>query len=403
MGDLMADLMADRKNPHVSAPKREAHPKGWVPGVEENGDSAVAVSVPVLADESRPTDEQLIVGWNMDPAEWEIVGEVNCRRWQTYDERWLHYYKANLSRRSKVSVDVEDLCSRIGRRRPRAPWKTAHTGGYGLVVAAADWQVGKGDGDGVQGTMDRLTEMTGKVEDRIDALGRMGVNIEVVYLCGMGDLGEACAGHYAQQAFRTQLNRRDQRKVIRWAIDGALDTWSRKVSRVEVHVVGGNHGENRQEGKSFTDFADNDDVAVFEDLAFAYSKNPSRYGNVSFFLPNDDLTLSFAHEGTIVALAHGHQAGFTTGGDPAKKIENWWKNQMFGMPDSPVGAADILITAHYHNPWMRRSSRRTHFGCPALDGGSDWFRNAAGADSPPGTLTFVLGPDGTGWSNMEIL
>lgn len=110
------------------------------------------------------------------------------------------------------------------------------------------------------------------------------------------------------------------------------------------------------------------------------------------------MTLTFEHDGLIIGLAHGHQAGFGSG-DPRAKIDRWWRGQMAGQ--QPIGDADILITGHYHHPWMQMIGRRTHFGCPALDGGSDWFRNTAGVDSPPGVLTFTV--TGDGWSHFQLL
>lgn len=386
------------KNPHASK-QREKHPPGWEPHVEERGDRATAVSRP--SENANPQHDELIRGWLLDPAVWEIVGNVNCRRWQTYDERWLYYYKADLQRREKSYADeVEQLTSRVLRRPGRVRPILGAAGERALVVNWADWQVGKSDGDGVQGTRDRLANMIGQVEDHARNLYRAGSPVSGLYVNGLGDLGEGCGGHYAQQGFRTVLNVREQRKMIRWAIDSALDAWSRKFDWIAVRAVGGNHGEERQDGKSYTDFADNRDVAVFEDVGFAYGKNPDRYGHVSFYLPHDDLTLTFEHEGTIIGLAHGHQAGFSGGGgDPARRIANWWAGQMVGQ--QKIGDADILVTGHYHHPWMRTIGKRVHFGCPALDGGSDWWRNTAGLDAPPGTLTFVVGP--TGWSNFEIL
>lgn len=387
------------RNPHASK-ARMKHPAGWEPGtVVESGDKAVAVSQ--LMDDPNPEHSELIRGWQLDPNIWEIDGPVNCRRWQTYDERWLYYYKANLVRREKrYAEEIEQLTARVLKRSARVKPLLGAAGERALVVNWADWQVGKGDGDGVSGTRDRLANMIGQVEDHARNLYRAGSPVTGLYVNGLGDLGEGCGGHYAQQTFRTVLNVREQRKMIRWAIDSALDSWSRKFDWIAVRAVGGNHGEERQDGKSYTDFADNRDVAVFEDVMFAYDKNQDRYGHVSFYLPHDDLTLTFEHEGTIIGLAHGHQAGFSGGGgDPARRIANWWAGQMVGQ--QKIGDADILITGHYHHPWMRTVGKRVHFGCPALDGGSDWWRNTAGIDSPPGTLTFVIGPNG--WSNFEIL
>jgi predicted phosphodiesterase len=264
-------------------------------------------------------------------------------------------------------------------------------------VNLSDWQAGKGDGDGVEGLAARLGDIPDLIERQWRLLRKAGVPLEIVYLCFLGDLRESCGGHYAQQQYRTVLNHRDQRKMIRTAADGIIDGASAVAPQVAVKVVGGNHGEEREGGKSNTDFADNVDVAVIEDVAYAF-KRSERYANVEFAIPNDDLTLTFDHDGLIVGLAHGHQAGFGSG-DPRTKIHNWWKGQMDGQ--SPIGDADILVTGHYHHPWMIRRGARTHFGCPALDGGSDWFRNQTGQNAPPSTLSFVV--TAAGWDHMALL
>jgi hypothetical protein len=274
------------------------------------------------------------------------------------------------------------------------------SGSAGLVVGLGDWQVGKSDGDGVEGTIARLYAIPDLIERRWRELRKIGVSLEVVYLCFGGDLREGCAGHYAQQTFRTVLNHRDQRKIIRSAADRIIDQSARFAPQVAVKVVGGNHGEERIDGsgKSNTDFADNVDVAVIEDIAYAYEHNPERYPNVGFAIPNADLTLTWEHDGLILGMAHGHQAGFGSG-DPRTKIHNWWKSQMDGQ--QPIGDADILLTFHYHHPWMIQRGARTHFGSAALDGGSDWFRSATGMDAPPTTTSFVV--DGNGWSHYQLL
>jgi len=378
---------------------RLAHPKGWEPGFEWDGRKGSITSDPTQGATS-PHFEQLLGELGFDPETHEIVGPIQVRRWQhAPGEEYLYYHRATIALRSVfdgIDVDVEVLANRVAKRRPRTERHSPACGDAGLVVAMGDWQVGKSDGDGVEGVMQRLDDMVGLVEDRWRDLRKLKVPLSIIYPCFMGDLFEACSGHYAQQAFRTQLNIRDQRKVIRWAIDNALHRWSR-LAPLGVKVVGGNHGEEREGGKSHTDFADNRDVAVVEDVAYAYAKN-DRYQNVSFAIPNDDLTLTFEHDGLVIGLAHGHQAGFGSG-DPRTKLHNWWRGQMDGQ--QPIGDADILISAHFHHPWMIRRGTRTHFGAPALDGGSDWFRNQTGLVAPPGTLSFVV--DGSGWSRMEVL
>jgi len=390
MGVLSDEFAVNARKPRLH------HPKGWEPGFEWDGRKGTLISDPKQGAES-PAFEALMRELGFDPESHEIVGPIQVRRWQqTPGDDYLYYHRATIALRSAGSdADVEQLLRQVAQRKPRK--QAAPTGDAGLVVAVADIQIGKSDGDGVAGTMERLDDAIGMVEDRWRDLRKLKVPLSVLYPCFMGDLFESCSGHYAQQAFRTELNIRDQRKVLRAFIDKALDRWS-CLAPLGVKVVGGNHGEERDGGKSHTDFADNRDVAVVEDVAFAYSKQDERYGHVSFAIPNDDLTLTFDHDGLVIGLAHGHQAGFGSG-DPRTKIHNWWKGQMDGQ--QPIGDADVLISGHYHHPWMVRRGARTHFGCPALDGGSDWFRNQTGQTAPPGVLSFAV--TSSGWSDFQIL
>lgn len=396
------------ETPALNARKQRAtHPKGWEPGFEWDGRKGVIVGDP--SGVSQPPQfesllRELCEAVGLDPGDYQIVGDIQVRRWQqTPGDDYLYYHRATISRCSADSgpdVDVEQLAAAVSKRKPRRQnlQSDPANASAGLVVGMADWQAGKTDGDGVQGLMDRLDDMVGLVEDRWRNLRKLGVPLGTLYPCYLGDLFEGCSGHYAQQQFRTALNIRDQRKLIRWGIDHALDRWSKLAPQVAVKVVGGNHGEEREAGKSHTDFADNKDVAVVEDVAFAYSKQSERYGHVSFAIPSSDLTLTFDHDGLIVGLAHGHQAGFGSG-DPRAKIHGWWRGQMDGQ--QAIGDADVLVTGHYHHPWMIRRGARTHFGCPALDGGSDWFKAATGQHAPAGTLSFVV--EGSGWSGLELL
>lgn len=385
---------------------RQVHPKGWEPGFHWDGRKGTITRDP-STDSAPPQFEALLAelcaAIGADPGDYEIVGDIQVRRWQqTPGDEWLYYHRATISRRpgsAEGDVDVDALLREVSRRKTRkVPTAGTSAAPAGLVVGLSDWQAGKADGDGVGGLIRRLALIPGLIEKRWRDLIRIGVPLETLYLCFLGDLEEGCSQHYAQQTFRTTLNMRDQRKIVRVSAERIIDDAARYAVHVAAKVVGGNHGEQRQGGKSYTDFADNIDVAVIEDIAFAYSLNPDRYPNVSFAIPNDDLTLTFDHEGTVVGLAHGHQAGFGSG-DPRAKIHTWWKGQMDGQ--QPIGDADILVTAHYHHPWMIRRGARTHFGCPALDGGSDWFRNTSGMDAPPSTLSFVV--TGSGWSHMELL
>lgn len=374
------------------------HPKGYEPGVEDFGDGT---AVGVVALENADAHERdLIAGWQLDPDEWRIVGKVNCRRWQTYDERWLYYYKADLVRNDHPElIDYSDLIDEI--KRFKGDKRPGISGDSAFVVCIADPQMGKADGYGVEGTVERWLKAIADVEKRVNDLRNSGRTLGTLYVFGMGDLVEGCDGHYAQQTFTVELNRRDQVKIVRRLLVKAIQRWATLFDNVVVACVGGNHGENRKNGKSFTDFADNDDVAIFEQVAEIFAENPESYGHVNFVIPNEELSLTLDVAGEIVTITHGHLA--RSGVNPQKKQQDWWMKQAHGM--QPAGDSKILFTAHYHHFSVVQAGAKTHFQCPALEDRSDWWTNSTGQDSPAGVLTVVVGSNlgPSGWSDVQVV
>ena len=378
-------------NPEPARRKIPSHPAGWEPGVAWDGVKGTVTTHPV----SSPPDnwDDLLRVWDLDPAVYEVIEPVQFRAWDAAigdgQVQRMYYYRATIrSRVKRNAVDMAELLREVKRHKPRkAP---APTGDSAFVVPIADLQLGKPDGDGVEGTVQRFLDGIDGVRAQYRGLRRMGRTFDTLYVPGLGDIIENCDGHYPMQAFGVQLNQRDQSKLARRLIIGALKEWAPDFARVVCPVVGGNHGENRKDGKAFTDLADNEDVAIFEEVAEVLAENPATYGHVSFVIPNDDLTLALDIAGTIVGFAHGHQAKYGTGskGKPHTKVEDWWRGQTFGQ--QPIGDATVLVSAHFHYLALTRDGLRTHLQVPALDGGSDWFRNTSGKETFPGFATFTV-------------
>jgi hypothetical protein len=394
----------------ILPPKRE-HPKGWEPHVEEHGNTATAISQPL--ETANPDEADLIRGWNLDPALWRIVGPLNCRRWQAvvpvrnadgkvigHEERWLYYYRANLERIDPVkAIRFAALEEEIASHLP-VPMPPPGPGAFAVCIA--DPQMGKDDGDGPEGTTRRFLASIDRVSDRVRDLRAIGRPMDTLYVFGMGDLIENCDGHYAQQAHRVKLDLTEQINVMRRLILHALEQWSLLFPRVVVAAVGGNHGENRRDGKSFTTFADNHDVAIFHQLHDVLRVNPAAYGHISFVIPKGDLSLTLDVDGIIVGLTHGHVAGHGSA-PPQKKLVDWWMKQAHGQ--QAIGDARILISAHYHHLLVTEAGAKTHIQCPALEGGSDWWRNQSGQESRKGMLTLRIGKNvsPSGWADLEVV
>jgi len=374
------------------------------PGVDWDGEE-LQVTSEVYSEPVKDWDE-LLSELGYDPEMYEVIEPVKISSWDANagegETKRLYSYKLGVRAKRTTQYrdeDYKDLVELIRKHRPLA--EKAYDGDATFVVCLSDWQLGKADGDGTDGTIKRILTMIDDVTIRIRELQKAGRKMKTLVVAGVGDMVENCEGHYATQTFTVQLNRRQQIRVLRRLLTKAISTWSKMFGEVIVVAVPGNHGENRNaSGKNFTTRGDNDDVAAFEMVAEILSSNPAAYGHVSFLLPEDDISMVVETSGKYLGFAHGHIT--SNGSDPQKKIKEWWKSQTF--TSNPIGYVDILITGHYHHfSIIEHDSNKIHMQCPAMDGGSEWFKDLTGVDSRPGTLTFVLDDSGKPYRDLEII
>lgn len=377
--------------PDVVAGSPRKHPSGWEPGVDtEKG------TVSVVSDSDVPPDDwqHVLEQFALDPSRWRVVSDsVQVRTWDVAvgdgDVRRFFYFKANVAPVVKAVTDLGPLFKQIGSHRFVRPVTCE---GGALVVCLSDWQVG--------GCVpDRFVAHMLETKNRVSEMLRDS-KPSWLYVVGMGDMVEACDGHYAMQTFAagsSGLNgRRDQVKLVRRLLVELLQEWARHVPHVVVGSVPGNHGESRKAGKAFTTFEDNDDVAVFEQVQDVFAANPDAYGHVRFVFPDGDMCLTLDVDGTTVGFIHGHQA--RRGAGSQGKLLNWWKDK--GHSRHPVGDADVLVSGHYHHLQVVQDGARTWFQCPAV-ADSRWFEEGGGASTKWGTLTFRCSPDG--WDHLRVV
>jgi hypothetical protein len=314
--------------------------------------------------------------------------------------RRARYYKARIRpRRAAMTVDDElELVKLVMRKRTKVTPKTTTGVPVGYILNLSDFQIGKGEGGGTLCTVQRITAALHASVARVKELRRAGWNITSIWLVGLGDLAEQCIGHYPSQQFTVDRTRREQLQIVRELITLAIDLHADLAASVHVGAVPGNHGENRANGKSITTVTDNDDLAVFDQVSEALATNPDRYSHVSFHIA-DDLVLVRDVEGTCVAWTHMHQGS----GSGERNITKWWEGQVMG--NRPVARAHILNTAHYHHFLCSEATGRTVIQMPAMDGGSGWWTDKTGQNSPPGMVSYLagVGCGQRGWSDLKIL
>ena len=372
---------------------RRSRPKGWEPGVD-----TAKGTLTVQAGDTPPTEWSAIIReLGLDPDAWTVDESqpVQVRTWDSGDRR-MYYYRATVVPVGNATdvPDIEALIREVKKRKPGKP-PANPLEERALVVALADWQVGKADHGGVEALVERLLALKDAVSKRIRELAKAGKPVSHLYVIGMGDMVEGCGDHYAQQTYSVELDRRQQVKLVRRMLVEMLTEWSKLPVTIVVGAVPGNHGENRKNGKSFTTFEDNDDLATFEQAQEVL--NAAGFDGISWVIPDGDMTITLDVCGTTVAFAHGHQARGS--GIPIAKLRTWWKGKMAAM--HPVGDAAVLVFGHYHHLQVLQDGPRTIFGCPSNDGGSRWFEEMGGPTTACGTLTFVCDKDG--WHDLAIL
>ena len=381
-------------------------PKGWQPGVIWDGTTGT-ITTGTLTE--PPTDwSPLLKARGMDPDVYEVVGDTI--KWCSYDG-WkrdnpdeaayssvCYSYRAELRLKRPDAPDLEALHAEVRKIKPPKKDPVGSVDQH-LVVLLSDWQVGNGDAGGARAQLEKIAALPDQLVAHIKGLRKGGRDIGHVVIAGMGDLVENTCGFYPSQPFLTELDRREQARVVRRGVLDILRAIAPHVPRITVTAIAGNHGENRQNGKRITGFGDNDDVAAFEQVMEICQENPDVFGHIGWRLPTDRIATSIDLSGHIVAFTHGHLA--KPAGNPANTLWNWWEKQAMGREYPGVADAGILCSGHYHHLNVRAQSNRVLFIAPSLTKVGDWWANATGMRTDPGTLTFCVDP--AGWSALEIL
>lgn len=343
----------------------------------------------MVSKEEETLDERALRLLGLDPSTHVVVGVPKIKRWQLHHGEWREAVSATVAERD-TDVDYDSLICQL-RRKTLTPVPPAGDGDT-FVLALADWQLGKSDGDGVRGTVARVKAAIYEAEKRAKALRRSGRVLDTLLIAGMGDIIEGCSGHYPSQPFTVALDRRQQCALARELITLSVARLAPLFDEVVLAAVPGNHGENRQGGKAITGVSDNDDIAVFEQVYEAIQMS-ERFPTLVFYEPDPgEVHVTFADLGVGICLFHGHVAG-------SKDMNKWWSGQSQGR--QAPGDVGVLLTAHYHSFKLTEESGRVWLQAPSAESLSQWWVNRSGQTSPPGTLSFVL--TDTGVDDVKVL
>lgn len=409
------DALLDKHAQRPDAEPDDTPPKGWEPGIRINEDGTGEATIAVPAGDEPAWDEHLREFGYGDVLDFVRVKEV--RAWEVFSKHAhgkdqpgkvkLRYIKAAVVRRmsKEDKEDVDRLKEEILHLEPGPSLTLPTANDQWLFVSFADWQFGKREGGGSRATVDRIVACLHGVVEYAEQLRSIGLNLRGVIVAGLGDLVEACDGHYPMQAFQVDLHMRQQRAVVRRLLVLACKILRPAFDQIVFRAVPGNHGEVRKNGKAFTSFSDNNDVCIFDQLRDIVAEAPWNDGIDVWTtdMNKPELTMSFEvkdsrQNSVSIGLAHGHQSR----GGP-DKVKNWWKD--CSASRHAIGYVDILNTGHYHHLRVEdRGERRTWIQSPTLDGGSFWWWSQGGNGSVPGMLTYVIDPSSErGWSWLKVI
>jgi hypothetical protein len=335
-------------------------------------------------------DTDLLRLWGYDPAEVEIVGAIGQWRKEQADGSWRVSYR--FSHRAKASnIDLPTLYA-AAKRKPRPPVTRTNVGRT-TVVVLADVQAGKvGSRGGTPELLDRLTEKRSRLEMQLKA-GKASTLV----LAEAGDLFEGFESG-GNPMFTNDLSLAQQMDLASTEVYEFVTLMAR-YGHVDVIAVPSNHTAWRNGKQSLG--RPGDDLGLLCHRQVEKVAKAAGLDATWHYPPMYDEAITLDVRGTVLGMVHGNQ--FSPGGAPG-----WWGKQTHG--GQPVGAADVLVTGHYHHLSVIPTGRNPYTGrskwwlqAPTVDNGSDWYRNKAGDDSDPGLLTFDITDDGFDLQSLTVL
>lgn len=337
------------------------------------------VSTPRNAGE-LPDAVDMFKDFDLDPNVWEVVN-VRKSRWQRYDGEWLEAARVVVKPANGSGLSDTDYNALIEEVKKWKPGKTeVHTGPLYAIYAIGDTQYGKDAGGGTEATIQRVLKAIDESVTRHKELLKLGRNIGTVVLPQLGDCIEGSTSQNGKVIGRSDLGVSQQVRIGRRVLMAWIKAFAPLCKELIVPVVPGNHDETHR--IMMTDPTDSWQIEVVSAVQDACAENPA-LSHVKFMYPKPDhATLAIDLGGTIVGMAHGHQA---------KDMGKWIAGQATGR--TPVGSSDILLTGHFHHFRADQIGPRLWIQVPAMDGGSAWFRDKSGLESPTGIVSLVVGED----------
>jgi hypothetical protein len=372
-----------------------AAPRGWEPGVKYEPDGTQIVTLPpsseLQADGYQKAIEELglvvpdgfrvrLVEAKYDPAAW---GRDHPEEAATTRAVWRYRF---IVEPAPAAVNVDDLIKSVKQNRKIAG---PSLDGAAFVFVVGDLQIGKPDGDGSAGTVERFYESLDRAVTRAKYLKRKGL-VTSGFLAFVGDCPEGTQSQGGNLIARLDLTLTEQIRVLRRLFADEVQAFAQLFDELTVAAVPGNHGEATRVGNQMASrYDDSWDIEILSQVADVMAHKGY---NVDWLFPGiDGLHVVADVKGTSIGLLHGHQ---TRG-----KMQNWLANK--AMNRDAIGTADVVLSGHHHHLRVEQMGPTTWMQTGSLDGGSAWWVHKGGLDAPPAAVTFAT-RDGR-WEALEIV
>jgi len=343
--------------------------------------------------------------FNLDPNEFVIVDDtVRMSNWQqskgledgTRDIVNLYSYRATFTRKVAALVDVKGMTASLRAWKPAKRTAAPMGAPVTMFLGWADWQLGKGEGDGTAGTTQRILDSFQAASDRITTLRKHGVNIDSILFGNMGDHTEAVTGHYTSQTYSVDLNQRDQLNLALELNLTGIKALAPMVEFAHYSACLCNHGQwQRLAGKQITDDSDNSTGFIGDTLKTVCDLHPA-LNHMNWIIPRDEMITTGTFSGVNVAMSHGHKI--------SGNEENWLAKQSAWLQTRKNFRPELWVTAHKHTALNEDMGNYHRVQCATNDPGSKSFTDGTGKFSTQGTTTFLIdGNSDRKLSHYEIL
>ena len=239
---------------------------GWQPGLELNEATGLGEITHVGTDPNyRNKFDDILRGWGFNPELYEIVDTVKASSWNTQLKggtvETFYAFKGVVKKKRPGQDKYFQALFKQASRKPPLKLKT-HGGDTAFLWFMADWQLGKKD-FGVENTIKRYDLALQDGVNRIKELRKSGVQVDEIYMIGLGDLTEGCSPtYYESLPHNISLSLIEQYALARSMMMKTVETFLPHADKLILAGCPGNHGEvsRTSKGQVSTSRLDNSDT-----------------------------------------------------------------------------------------------------------------------------------------------